>query len=79
MQALLEGGNIARGGELQLIDAIALLLERQSVFGTVCTSGRYDVGQKLDFLRATVELALQRPDLGEAFEAWLRDFVQRRQ
>jgi UTP--glucose-1-phosphate uridylyltransferase len=67
-----------RGGELQLTDAIALLLEEQSVFGTICTAGRYDVGQKLDFLRATVELALDRPDLGAEFEAWLRDFIARR-
>jgi UTP--glucose-1-phosphate uridylyltransferase len=67
-----------RGGELQLTDAIALLLEHQSVFGTICTGGRYDVGQKLDFLRATVELALDRPDLGADFEAWLRDFISRR-
>ena len=68
-----------RGGELQLTDAIALLLESQSVFGTITEGGRYDVGQKLDFLRATVELALQRSDLGEAFGAWLREFVQREQ
>ena len=36
------------------------------VFGCVCSDGRYDVGQKLDFLRANVELALDRPDLGPA-------------
>jgi UTP--glucose-1-phosphate uridylyltransferase len=67
-----------RGGELQLTDAIALLLEQQSVFGTICTEGRYDVGQKLDFLRATVELALKRSDLGAEFEIWLRDFMSQR-
>ena len=67
-----------RGGELQLTDAIALLLDHQSVFGTICTEGRYDVGQKLDFLRATVELALKRSDLGTEFETWLRDFISNR-
>jgi len=67
-----------RGGELQLTDAIALLLERQSVFGTICERGRFDVGQKIDFLRANVELALDRPDLGPAFAEWLREFVARR-
>jgi len=65
-----------RGGELQLTDAIALLLEEQSVFGYVCRGGRYDVGQKLDFLRANVELALGRADLGPQFAAWLREYVR---
>jgi UTP--glucose-1-phosphate uridylyltransferase len=66
------------GGELQLTDAIALLLDEQRVFGRVCGGGRFDVGQKLDFLRANVELALERPDLGPPFEAWLRELLQRR-
>ena len=67
-----------RGGELQLTDAIALLLEHQSVFGYVCREGRYDVGQKLDFLRANIELALARPDLGPELEAWLRALLEQR-
>ncbi|HEY5172005.1 MAG TPA: UTP--glucose-1-phosphate uridylyltransferase GalU [Acidimicrobiia bacterium] len=64
-----------RGGELQLTDAIALLLEHESVFGCKCRGGRYDVGQKIDFLRANVELALDRADLGPAFGEWLREYV----
>jgi UTP--glucose-1-phosphate uridylyltransferase len=67
-----------RGGELQLTDAIALLLENQKVFAYLCQGGRYDVGQKLDFLRANVEIALDRPDLGPEFAEILRDIVQRR-
>jgi UTP--glucose-1-phosphate uridylyltransferase len=67
-----------RGGELQLTDAIALLLETQAVFGKVCEGGRYDVGQKLDFLRANVELALARPDLGPELADYLRALVRRR-
>ena len=39
------------GGELQLTDAIALLLKEQPVYGAICTFGRYDVGQKIDFLQ----------------------------
>jgi len=66
------------GGELQLTDAISLLLESQTVFGYTFESGRYDIGTKIDFLRATVELALDRPDLGEEFRAFLADLVQRR-
>ncbi len=67
-----------RGGELQLTDAIGLLLDEQSVFGSICRRGRYDVGQKLDFLRANVELALDRPDLGPAFAEWLRAYARER-
>ena len=66
------------GGELQLTDAIGLLLQTQTVFGYSFESGRYDIGKKIDFLRATVELALDRPDLGDEFKAFLADLVQRR-
>lgn len=66
------------GGELQLTDAIGLLLESQTVFGLTFETGRYDIGKKIDFLRATVELALDRPDLGSEFKAFLADLVQRR-
>ena len=52
------------GGEIQLTDAIDLLLARQSVYGYRFTSGRYDTGNKLDWLVATVELAARRDDLG---------------
>jgi UTP--glucose-1-phosphate uridylyltransferase len=67
-----------RGGELQLTDAIALLLDEQTVLGQVCTQRVYDIGQKLDFLRANVELALERNDLGPPLEAWLRELLRRR-
>ena len=68
-----------RGGELQLTDAIARMIEEgQPVFGFVCSEGRYDVGVKLDWLRANVELALDRPDLGPEFAEILRELVQRR-
>jgi UTP--glucose-1-phosphate uridylyltransferase len=66
------------GGELQLTDAMSLLLETQTVFGYSFETGRYDIGKKIDFLRATVELALDRPDLGDEFKAFLADLVQRR-
>ncbi|MCB1054393.1 MAG: UTP--glucose-1-phosphate uridylyltransferase, partial [Acidobacteria bacterium] len=65
------------GGEIQLTDAIALLLAEEEVFGFVFDEGRYDIGQKLDYLRATVELAVDRDDLGADFRAFLADFVER--
>ena len=60
------------GGELQLTDAIGLLNETQTVYGRVFTDGRYDIGQKIDFLRANVELALDRDDLGPELEKYPR-------
>jgi UTP--glucose-1-phosphate uridylyltransferase len=66
------------GGGLQLTDAIELLLHTEPVFGRVFTHGRYDIGQKLDFLRANIELALDRPDLGPELADYLRALVQER-
>ena len=66
------------GGEIQLTDAIALLIETSDVFGYVFSEGRYDIGSKLDYLRATVELALARDDLGADFEAFLVDLMRSR-
>ena len=65
------------GGELQLTDAIALLLEQETVYGYVFEKGRYDIGNKFDYLRATVELALERDDIGPPFRAFLTDLVER--
>jgi UTP--glucose-1-phosphate uridylyltransferase len=66
------------GGELQLTDAIALLLRSEAVFGQRFQHGRYDAGQKADYLRANIELALDRPELAPDVEALLRDLVTRR-
>ena len=65
-------------GEIQLTDAMALLLKEQTIYGYIFEDGRYDVGDKLDYLRATVELAAERDDLGPEFRTFLGDFVQRR-
>jgi UTP--glucose-1-phosphate uridylyltransferase len=66
------------GGEVQLTDAIGLLIKEQTVYGHVFEEGRYDIGNKLDYLRATVELALDREDLGPAFRSFLVELVERR-
>ncbi|HEX3540928.1 MAG TPA: UTP--glucose-1-phosphate uridylyltransferase GalU [Acidimicrobiales bacterium] len=65
------------GGEIQLTDAIKLLLTDETVYGWTFTHGRFDVGNKLDYLRATVELALEREDLGPGFRAFLADVARR--
>lgn len=65
------------GGEIQLTDAIATLLDHESVWGYIFSEGRFDIGKKIDYLRATVELALQREDLGPEFRKFLSEVVRR--
>ncbi|MEZ5135099.1 MAG: UTP--glucose-1-phosphate uridylyltransferase GalU [Acidimicrobiales bacterium] len=66
------------GGEIQLTDAIGMLLAAQTVYGFTFVEGRYDTGKKIDYLRATVELAIERDDLGPEFRAFLSDLVRER-
>ncbi len=60
------------GKEIQLTDALRRLLKKEKVFGYVFEGKRYDAGDKLGFLQATVEMALKRPDLGKAFRKYLK-------
>ena len=69
---LLEKTSLGRNGELQLTDAIRSLLDYEKVYGYSFEGTRYDAGDKLGFLKATVELALKREGLGEEFHAWLQ-------
>lgn len=64
------------GGEIQLTDAMALLLaEGTPVHGIVHRGVRYDTGMPLGYLQAVVQLACGRPDVGPGFREWLVDFV----
>ncbi len=66
------------GGELQLTDAMRTMLEAGGAFyGLPFETGRYDTGNKLDWLRATVEVALQHPELGKGFRDVLAEIVRR--
>lgn len=62
------------GGELQLTDAIKALLQYEKVYGFHYEGKRHDAGDKLGFLKATVEFALKRQDLGPPFREFLRNF-----
>jgi UTP--glucose-1-phosphate uridylyltransferase len=62
------------GGELQLTDAIKALLQYEKVYGFQYEGKRHDAGDKQGFLRATVEFALKRDDLGPPFRDWLMSF-----
>ncbi|MCU1346813.1 MAG: UDP-glucose pyrophosphorylase [Acidimicrobiia bacterium] len=65
------------GGELQLTDAMQGLLKQQDFYGLVFETGRYDLGNKLDWLRATVEVALGHPELGADFRIALAEICRR--
>ena len=69
---VLERTRTGRGGEIQLTDAIRLLLDQQPVYAYMFEGTRYDAGDKLGFLKATVEFALRREDLGREFRQYLQ-------
>jgi UTP--glucose-1-phosphate uridylyltransferase len=59
------------GGEIQLTDAIAAMIEKEPLLGFVFQGRRYDCGSKLGYLEATVEVALQHPELKDRFRRYL--------
>jgi len=61
-----------KGGELQLTDGLKALLKEEKLYGYVFDGKRHDTGDKLGFLKATVEFALKRPDLKDDFAKWLK-------
>lgn len=66
-------------GEIQLTDALSMMSKDQElagpVYGLVLSGRRFDMGNQLTFLQATIELALERPDIGEEMRLWLRQFA----
>ncbi len=78
---ILENTEPGKGNEIQLTDALRHMVTNNiagGVLGIVFRGRRYDTGDKLDYIKAIVRLALQRPDLGPALEKWLDDEAHRR-
>lgn len=69
----LEHTPLGKGGELQLTDGMRELLKSEKIYGFVFEGKRHDTGDKLGFLKATVEFALKRPDLGGPLRAYLKE------
>jgi len=67
-----------KGGEIQLTDALKHLLGQRPIYGYRFEGKRYDAGDKLGFLKATVEFALARPDLGGLFGEYLSELIRTR-
>ncbi|MBL7494792.1 UTP--glucose-1-phosphate uridylyltransferase GalU [Frankia sp. CNm7] len=69
-----------RGGEIQLTDALRELAQAgdeagQPVHGVIFTGRRYDTGDRIDYLKAVIRLACERPDLGPELYPWLEEYV----
>lgn len=66
-----------KGGEIQLTDALIKVMRTEGIFGWTFTKGCFDIGKKQDYLRATVELALEREDVGPEFREFLVEILKR--
>lgn len=64
-----------RGGEIQITDALHILLKRQAIYGYEFEGTRYDTGNKMGFMRASIELGLKRPDLSEELRQYLKSLA----
>ena len=72
----LEHTERGKGNEIQLTDALRLLLKQENIIATLIEGKRYDLGNKLDFLKTTVEFALQRQEFAVPFENFLRKTIK---
>jgi UTP--glucose-1-phosphate uridylyltransferase len=69
----LEETGVGQGGEIWLADGVQRIAEKGNLYALEFSGRRYDAGNKLEYLQATVDLALEREDLGPAFRAYLED------
>src|SRR4051812_7034524 len=67
-----------RGNEIQLTDAMQAMIGQEPLHGVVFRGRRYDTGDRLDYLKAVVQLAADREDLGPPFLEWLREWLPQR-
>ena len=75
--AVLEETKPGKGGEIQLTDALRVMARNSSVYAYNFKGKRYDTGNKLGYLKAVMEFALRREDLGEDFALYLKDVVKK--
>lgn len=73
---ILERQEPGRGGEIQLTDALRVLNRQQQMAAYLMQAKRYDVGDKMGYIEATIELALQRPDLQDQVKAYLLSLIR---
>jgi UTP--glucose-1-phosphate uridylyltransferase len=73
---LIESTPRGAGGEIQLTDGLRGLVEQGDFYGYVFDGKRYDAGEKLGYLKATVDYALKHPSLGAEFRAYLQEILE---
>jgi UTP--glucose-1-phosphate uridylyltransferase len=64
-----------KGNEIQLTDALRILLKEEGIVATIIEGKRYDIGNKMDYLKTTVEFALKRKEFAKDFEEFLRETI----
>ncbi len=74
---ILEKSKPGKGGEIQLTDAIAKLLKERPVYGYLFKGKRYDAGDKLGYLKATVDFALKNPELSGQFKSYILEVARK--
>ena len=70
---ILDNTNPGAGGEIQLTDAMGTMARNKGMVAVDFTGTRYDMGNKLGIMQASVEVALQHPEIGSAFRAYLKE------
>ncbi|GAB2558570.1 UTP--glucose-1-phosphate uridylyltransferase GalU [Spirosoma areae] len=73
---MLEQTPAGKNNEIQLTDAMLLLLKRENLYAHCIEGKRHDIGNKLDFLKTTVEFALKRPEFADKFRAFLEEILK---
>ena len=74
---ILAGTTLGKGGEIQLTDGLRILNKTQKLYAYMFEGTRFDVGDKLGYLKANTELALEREELGKEFKKYLLDILNR--
>ncbi|AUG29112.1 UTP--glucose-1-phosphate uridylyltransferase GalU [Microbacterium hominis] len=74
---ILERTEPGKGGEIQLTDALQELAVTDGVLGVIFRGRRYDTGDRVDYIKAIVQLAADRDDLGPELRPWLKDFAEK--
>jgi UTP--glucose-1-phosphate uridylyltransferase len=74
---ILERQRVGAGGEIQLTDALQDLLKKRTIYGYPIKGKRYDAGDKIGFLKATIDLALKNPELSVPFASYIKEVSKR--
>jgi len=72
----LEETPLGKHNELQLTDAMQILLQRESIYALRAVGKRHDIGNKMDYLKTIVEFGLKRPEFATEFKAFLKEIIK---